>query len=376
MRTASLIALPPSAEEMSIRSAIGPRQSGPASSPVEPEHDAEQAADVAGVAVGVPARGVDDRLRPREVVGRVEHGHDHQRVVRHDVAVARIPVVAVAVLDQLPGRRPVRVGPVPAANVADQPGDQAIGRDLREPDREQVVDVGRSERLGLHRGPEHGGMHRLAVMADAGGAAGEPCGEAGLAGRHHRPAVDEDLRPDLFGEGRAVHRDRSALRRRDALAQVEPGGVLGGIAVAAPPQDRSLLDEVVEPGAADVARAEVRRDAVVLEGADEGEGAGHVVVGDHERLAEPLVDVVLDRAELAHDPLVGPSLERPPEIDPDQLAQHPGIDALEVVLGDRHSPSSSVRAALPAKGRPGASLSRGAGGRNLGSGPRAPKPSC
>ena len=65
-----------------------------------------------------------------------------------------------------------------------------------------------------------------------------------------------------------------------------------------PPHHRidALLDDVVEPGLADILGREVGRDAVVLERADEGEGAGHVVVGDDQRLAEPLVDVVLDRA--------------------------------------------------------------------------------
>ena len=46
---------------------------------------------------------------------------------------------------------------------------------------------------------------------------------------------------------------------------------------------------------------------------------------------EPVVDVVFDRSELAHDPLVGPVLERPAEIDADQLAEHCRIGALGIV---------------------------------------------
>ena len=80
-----------------------------------------------------------------------------------------------------------------------------------------------------------------------------------LARRDHRPAVDEDLRADLLGDRLAVDRDRAGGGRGDAALQVQPGGVLGRVAVAAPPQDRALLDDVVEPGLADLLGAEVGR---------------------------------------------------------------------------------------------------------------------
>ena len=66
--------------------------------------------------------------------------------------------------------------------------------------------------------------------------------------------------------------------------EVQPGSVLGRIAIAAPPQNRAVLDEVVEPGLADVLGGQIRRDAIVLKRTDEGEGAGDVVVGDDQRL--------------------------------------------------------------------------------------------
>jgi hypothetical protein len=48
------------------------------------------------------------------------------------------------------------------------------------------------------------------------------------------------------------------------------------------------------------------------------------------------VHVILDRAELLDDLLVGPALERAAEIDADQLAEDAGIDALEVIVGKLH----------------------------------------
>ncbi len=75
---------------------------------------------------------------------------------------------------------------------------------------------------------------------------------------------------------------------------------------------------------------------MILERADEGERPGDVVVGDDQRTVETLVDIVLDRPELVDDPLIRPALERPAEIDADQLAEHGGVGAL------RDSPAGRV----------------------------------
>ena len=160
---------------------------------------------------------------------------------------------------------------------------------------------------------------------------GKPCGECGISRRDDRPAVDEDLRADLLGDGLAVDRDRTAGRRRNPALQIEPGRVLGGVAVSAPPEDRAALDKVVEPRLADLPRREIGARAVILERADECEGSCDVVVGDDQRTVQPLVDIVLDRAEFAHDPLIRPTLEGPPEIDANELAEHSRVSALRIV---------------------------------------------
>ena len=90
-----------------MRSATGPRQSGPPSKRGQAVRDAEQAADVAGVAVGVPAGGVDDHQRLLEIAVAVQQGVDDQRVVGHHVAVAAVLVVAVVGGDPLPRLAPV-----------------------------------------------------------------------------------------------------------------------------------------------------------------------------------------------------------------------------------------------------------------------------
>ncbi len=84
---------------------------------------------------------IDDHLRFLEVMRRIKHGHHHQRMVGHDMAVAGIFVVAVVVLDLLAGIAPVRIGLVPRADIGNQLRDQAVARDLRETGVEQVIDI-------------------------------------------------------------------------------------------------------------------------------------------------------------------------------------------------------------------------------------------
>ena len=105
--------------------------------------------------------------------------------------------------------------------------------------------------------------------------------------------------------------------------------MFGRIAVAAPPENRALLDDIVEPGLTDLLGGKVRPRAVVLERADEGERSRDVVVGHDQRAIEALMHVIFDRPELSDDALIGPVLERPAEVDADQLAEHGGVGALE-----------------------------------------------
>ena len=70
---------------------------------------------------------------------------------------------------------------------------------------------------------------------------------------------------------------------------------------------------------------------MVLERANEGEGPRDVVVGDDQRAIKAVVDIIFDRAELAQDALMGPALERPPEVDADEFAEHCGIGAFRIV---------------------------------------------
>src|SRR5262249_48345802 len=146
-----------------------------------------------------------------------------------------------------------------------------------------------------------------------------------------RPAIDENLSADLLRDHLPIHFDRSAVRRGNPALQIEPRRVLGGVAVAAPPQDCAALDEIVEPCFPDLARRDLSAGPVILERPDEGEGPGDIVVSDDEWAVQPLVNIVLDRTELAHDPLVRPPLERSAKVYANELAEHGGVSALAIV---------------------------------------------
>ncbi len=196
-----------------------------------------------------------------------------------------------------------------------------------------VLDKG----LCLHCRKQLRGMNRLAIMADKRGLFGEIGRLLRVARAHHRPAVDEDLRPDLLGHGLAVQRDGAAAWRGNAGLQAQVGRVLGRAADAAPPEDRTFLDDVVQPGLSDLLGGQLARITIVGERARKGEGACDVVVGDDElmvaqRHVAAVVDVVVDRPEFPEGAFVGPTLEGAAEIDADQLAEDAGIDAFGIVM--------------------------------------------
>ena len=200
------------------------------------------------------------------------------------MAVARIFVVSVARLDRLARLAPVGIAPSPCANVGDELRDRAFARTMcARPTsirRSTSRDTKASASIAAHSlaastaAPSW--LTRAAFSASAAASAGLP--GATIA----QPSM-KICAPICSATACPLTRDRSAVGRRNAALQIEPGRVLGRVAVAAPPQDRAMLDDVVEPGLADLARRDVAARPMILERPDEGEGPGDVVVGDDQR---------------------------------------------------------------------------------------------
>src|SRR5206468_7012819 len=103
-----------------------------------------------------------------------------------------------------------------------------------------MVNIEGKEGLSLHSGQKFGGVNRFTVVTDAARRFGESRGELGLTRRDQRPAVDEYLRADLLRDRLSVGRDRTGTRGRHAALQVQPRGMFGRIAIAAPPKDGAV----------------------------------------------------------------------------------------------------------------------------------------
>ncbi len=130
--------------------------------------------------------------------------------------------------------------------------------------------------------------------------------------------------------------DAAADRGRNSGFEPGIGRVLGRVADASPPEDRFALDRVVEPVVADLLRREIGRVAFILKRSQERERAGDVVIGHHQRRALASRQVAIDLAIGFNDLFVGPLLDRAAKIDPDQLAEHPGIDTFQIIVRNRH----------------------------------------
>ena len=293
--------------------------------------DAQQAADVAGVAVGVPTAGVDDHQTLLEIVVPVQQRVDDEGVVGHHVAIAAILVVPVLSGNQFPALAPVRFLLVPLAQFVDHPIDHAVAGNERDGRVNQLVQVVLDKGLGFHGRHHLGPIDGFAAVGDHGGLGGQPGRAFRVARSDQGPAVNEDLGTNLLGHHLAVGLDRAAVRPVDAALEAQVGRVLGRVAEPAPPEDGAFLDQVVEPGAADVACGQILLEVVVLHRPHKGERPRNVVVGNHQRHVQHVVHVVVDLAQVLIDHLDGPTFEGASQIDADNLAQHARVDALGVV---------------------------------------------
>src|ERR1700738_5725658 len=121
-------------------------------------------------------------------------------------------------------------------------------------------------------------------MADAARLLCQVGGLLGISRTDHRPSIDEDLGANLLGYGLAVQFDRTAQRRGYAGLQAQIGGMFGGVSDPAPPQDRAVLHDVIEPGVADLLGSQMPWKAVIGQRPRERKGAGNDVVGHDEMM--------------------------------------------------------------------------------------------
>ena len=317
----------------------------------QPQPHAVQATHAAGVAVGVVAGGGGDGHRPAEVVAAEQQRDQHHRVVGQNRAGAGKHAVAVARIEPGPHLPPVALAAADGAHVVQQAAKLIAARErLGGIQKLRQRPVLEGQRL---QGAQVGGaVERHAVVAHRRRRADQRAGLLRVAGRHQRQRIGEDLGADLGGEHRSVERAAAAVRGPVAHLEAQVRGVLGGATETAPPQDRLVLDDGVEPSVAEIRRRDAARVAAVLQRPEEAEAAGQVVVGHHQRQPQRLVHIAVHLTEPLPDRVVRPTLHRPPQVHTNHLAQHAGIGCRgEFAPLSRHIVHSA--AALSAAG-PGA----------------------
>lgn len=259
-------------------------------------------------------------------------------MIRDDVALAPKFVVSIGILDLAKGLTPVRaIVRAPRANTIDNVANPAVFWNQCARRIEQPSHIALDKRRRHERGDNLRAIDRLSVMRDACGAAREFRRFCRIARADHAPAVDKNLRSDLLGDNGSVQRRAATARRVDTVLQTQIGGVFCRYPQAAPPENRAILDNRVQPPVPDLFWRKSTGIAVFREGAQECKRARDIVVGDDKRLAQALVDIVVDFAELVLDPLVAPAFERTSQVDADNFAQNTCVDALFVIIGKRNA---------------------------------------
>ena len=252
-------------------------------------------------------------------------------MIRHDVNVTAETLVAVVALELRPRHTPIGFGGVPRSQVADQPRDQAIGWDHRQARLEQRRDVGFDERLRFHRGDYRSSVQRFAIVTDAARPPREVSRKDWITRIHDRPAINENLSANLLADHLRVEATRAAVRRSDTASKPQVGGLLGGIANAAPPQHGFIFDDRVEPRLTDLRGGQLGIKTVIRHRPSKRERPRQIVIRDHERQASSLVEVVQHFPELGADALMTPAFDGTPQVHADELAQHTRVGAFKVI---------------------------------------------
>ena len=225
---------------------------------------------------------------------------------------------------------------MPLPNLVDHCANEGVFGNDSQAGIDEFLDIGLNKGLGFHSGQHLRAVNGDAVVGDACGAPRQIGSQLRVSRRDHGPPVYEDLGPNLLSHDLAVQGHRTALRGGSAFFQTQVGCMLGRVSHPSPPQDRAFFDYVVQPALPDLRRRDGPTVAIVRQGAQKGECAGNVVVGDDKRHIQMLVDVVVDFAKLFVQHFIAPAFKRPPQIDADQLTQYTGVDSFGIVAWNRH----------------------------------------
>ena len=140
-----------------------------------------------------------------------------------------------------------------------------------------------------------------------------------VAGRHHSPAIDKDLRTNLLGNDLAVQLHRPTHRRVYTASKPQVRRMFCGLTKPTPPQNTAPLNQIIKPAFANLFWSDFRVVCVIFKSANEREGTGNIVVGNNKWHIKFVVHIVFNVAKLALNMLIGPSFERPTQIDTNDL---------------------------------------------------------
>ena len=69
--------------------------------------------------------------------------------------------------------------------------------------------------------------------------------------------------------------------------------VFGAESHSAPPEDGSLLDQIVEPGFPNLRGGQIMRDTVIVQGTKKCKRPGNIVITDNQRDVQFIVNIVI-----------------------------------------------------------------------------------
>ena len=295
------------------------------------EH-AQNGADVAGIAVGIPTAHSSDLDGAAEIACAIQHTQHANTGIGNDMAHTGVLIIAPVVDEELHASLPiVGIFLVECAHSVDHSCIGAIGGNVLHTHIDDLVNG-----LGLvsssdTSSQESSAVNAVAIVRHAGSCHSHLGSHGRITQVDQAPGVDEDLATDLLSQNDAILLNRTGLRCGDALLQVVVSGVLGGDAVAAPPIQTDAISGVVEPCLTHSLGSQLVADAVVQQAAQEIHGTIDIVIS---RKILVVTDVAADIAAELLDPLKipGAGLHGCTQANTCVHAQKAGIDPFQHLI--------------------------------------------
>ncbi len=308
--------------------------------PFYPKTDTVQRPYISCVAVRIPCRRSRNADGLLKIVAAQDECRNDHGMIRNHMTAPRINVITVFRVQICPDLPPVCLF---AADVPDVPDDIQQFLTLHISGRPVQKHVNPFF-LKSHRFQSRqmaGSLHRDPVVADAGRIPDQFHRCLRISRTCHGDRVNKDLCADLLCQNLSIDLGGAAFWRFYPVFQIEIRGMFRRSAQSAPPQDRFIFYDIIEPCISECLRRRIFFKSMILNSPEKTKCTGNVIVRHDQGNPCFFMDVIPDLSKGILDFLITPPFHGSSQIYAEYLSKHSGIYIVFIFLYTHRSTSTA-----------------------------------